>query len=151
MVQITINFATILTLLSSTTFSDSILWMARAMDGEQGECFPAEQRDHIGSWIGHTILNRLLSSSFPNDIESIVREGFFGHIHASHNLSTMYRLAGHVIVNHIVFNTDFTDGALFMFSLDDLERLGASKDLAVACFEHNGYGLCFFKEYPLES
>lgn len=148
MTQITINFATILALLSSATFSDSILWMARAMDGEQGGCFPPEQKEHIGEWIGHTILNRLLSPNFPNDVESIVRGGFYGHVHAGPNLSEMYHLAGHVIVNHIIFDIDPTDGAVFMFSLDDLEHHGLAKSEAIKCFKHDEYGLCFFKKYP---
>jgi hypothetical protein len=63
-------------------------------------------------------------------------------------LARMYHLAFQVVVTRTLVGHDVTDSCYFMLSLDDLAKLGKSPDSAVKCFTHDGWGLCFFREFP---
>lgn len=146
-----VTFATVLNVLSQPILGNGLLWMARAMQGEQGGCFPQYMQGEIGSWIAHTILNRVQSRVYPSNPEVVVRQGFFGHAKAndgSQQLANMYHLAFQSVIARTMFQHDPTDGCLFMFSLHDMDKLNTSSDTAVKCFQHGEYGLCFFREMP---
>ena len=145
-----VTFATVLNVLSQPALGNGLLWMARAMSGEQGGCFPPDIQIEVGLWIAHTILNRVQSDAYPSEPEAVVRQGFFGHAKANDNdmLAEMYQVAMFATVNRSMFQQDATDGCLFMLSLHDLANLGKSSDTAVKCFRHDEYGLCFFKDMP---
>jgi len=142
-----VTFATVLNVLSQPALGNGLLWMARAMSGEQGGVFPAEMRDEIGLWVAHTILNRIQSPAYPNEPEAVVRQGFFGHVKATDGdmLTRMYHLAFQVVITRTLANHDVTDGCYFMYSLHDLEKLGKSSDMASKCFQNGEWGLCFFR------
>jgi hypothetical protein len=150
-----ITFATVLNVLSQPALGNGLLWMARAMSGEQSGVFPESMRDEIGLWIAHTILNRVQSEAYPNEPEAVVRQGFYGHSKANEidqfdQLKRMYHLAFQAVITRTLANHDVTDGCYFMYSLHDLTDLNLSKasDTAVRCFENGEWGLCFFKEMP---
>ena len=148
-----VTFATVLNVLSQPALGNGLLWMARAMEGEQGGCFPSFMRAEVGLWIAHTILNRVQSDAYPSEPEAVVRQGFFGYVKTDDDvrlekLASMYNLAFQAVLMRTMFQYDPTDGCLFMLSLHDLANLGKSSDTAVKCFRHDEYGLCFFKDMP---
>jgi hypothetical protein len=67
-----ITFATVLNVLSQPALGNGLLWMARAMSGEQGGVFPDDMQDEIGLWIAHAILNRVQSEAYPSEPEASV-------------------------------------------------------------------------------
>ena len=145
-----ITFTTVLNVLSQPALGNGLLWMARAMEGEQGGCFPEDMQSEIGLWIAHTILNRIQSDAYPSEPEAIVRQGFFGYKNEQNinMLVHMYHLAFQAVISRTVFQHDVTDGCYFMYSLHDMMKLGMYSDTAAKCFQHGEYGLCFFRDMP---
>ncbi len=148
-----LSFAHIVEGMASPQFSNGLLWMARAMAGEQGGVFPLGSRQsEIGVWIAHTVLNRIRDPRWPNSAEEVIREGFFGYDNAKdhpHLQTQMYNLAFGAVIDRATSEKDVTGGCYWMYSLHDLERWPDSyRESAVRCFTSGEYGLCFFKEPP---
>lgn len=146
-----VTFATVINVLSAPALGNGLLWMARAMSGEQGGCFSEDMQAEIGLWIAHTILNRVQHPDYPSYPEAVVRDGFYGHTKANDDelLVRMYLIARFATFGRTALRLgDPTDGCYFMYSLHDLADLGKSSDTAGKCFQSGEYGLCFFTDIP---
>ena len=120
------------------------LSLARAIEGEGAGLF--ENREQVGTWIAHTVLNRVDSSWWPNTVEAVVVAGFYGHVRVSEPADWAVDLAREAMGRQ----EDQAQGAVFMLSGDDLETRGWSAEGAIRCFEQGEYALCFFLEWPGE-
>jgi len=143
-------FVIIAGLLGEPGFVEGVEWIARAADGEVGGVL-GDQTEQAQEWIVHTILNRLHSSAYPNDPEEVVRGSFYGWTHSDVSSASYHRaylLTLKVVINRSLLKHAPTDG-WYMFSLQDLEKFGVEMR-ADRCFIEGVYGLCFFKEYPIE-
>lgn len=152
-----VTFAMVIEALAAPQFSNGLLWMSRAMSGEQGGVWSGNLWDQaeVGKWIGHTVLNRVRDPRWSGSVEEVVRGGFYGHAKAQdhpHLTTRMYKLAGRVVLHNAVFGQDVTDGCYWMYSFHDLEKMDPDyKVKAARCFGGSwtgGYGLCFFREPP---
>ena len=123
----------------------SVHYLARAIEGEGAGLF--ENREQVGTWIAHTVLNRVDSSWWPDTVEAVVVAGFYGHVRVSEPVDWAMDLARQALVR----KEDQAQGAMFMLSGDDLETRGWSAEGAIRCFEQGEYALCFFCEWPGEN
>jgi len=123
----------------------AVLYLARAIEGEGAGLF--ENREQVGTWIAHTVLNRVDSSWWPDTVEAVVVAGFYGHVRVSEPADWATDLARKAMGR----KDDQAHGAIFMLSGDDLEARGWSMEGAIRCFEQGEYALCFFCEWPGES
>lgn len=119
-------------------------YLARAIEGEGAGLF--DNREQVGTWIAHTVLNRVDSSWWPNTVEAVVVAGFHGHVRVSDPADWAAELAREAMGRRV----DRARGALFMLSGDDLEARGWNAEGAIRCFEQGEYALCFFREWPGE-
>jgi hypothetical protein len=138
----------VLNLISTPTFSNEVLWMARAIEGEMGGCFKEKQEWDIAWAIGITILNRVKDPGHPDTIEGVVRNGFYGYKHVSDPSSSSYNSARSVFVVYATAGLPPRPNPMFMFSKQDCERLGFDTSKADLSFENGKWGLYFFEEYP---
>lgn len=122
----------------------SVHYLARAIEGEGAGLF--ENREQVGTWIAHTVLNRVESSWWPDTVEAVVVAGFYGHVRVSDPADWAIDLAREALAR----KEDQAQGAMFMLSGDDLETRGWSAESAIRCFEQGEYALCFFCEWPGE-
>lgn len=142
------TFASLLQSLASPVFSDGLLWLARAADGEGAAMF-GDRESEVVTWIVHTALNRLVSPGFPDSIEEVVRSGFFGHRHAPDPDPEIYAAVAKSVLRYAL-EGDVTGGCYFMLSYHDLQSMSLSRS-GGHCFDAlaSGFGLCFFKEWPI--
>ena len=97
--------------------SDEVLWIVRAVGGEVGVM--GEHRHLAGMWVVHTILNRVESEWFPNNIESVVRQGYAG----SHMVDMPHAWAFEALTSALtqrIEEGDPTSGGLFLIGGLDL-------------------------------
>lgn len=143
-----LRFMAILTALGLPQFTNEIVWIARAVQGETGSLF-IDNRE-ISAMITHTILNRATSIDFPSRPEIIVRQGFYGYKLVKDPDASHYDLALQAALQYIL-SGDITDGALYMLSYHDMTRMDIPHVVG-KCYDADadGYGLCFFKKWPGE-
>ena len=94
------------------------LWLARAVQGEVGVMGP--ERENTGAWIVHVALNRVDNKWFPDDIETVVRQGFAG----AHVVQMPDPWAFDIVTTALEQRRteDPTRGALFIFGGLDLNH-----------------------------
>jgi hypothetical protein len=136
---------TAIVVLAARRAHSSVLYLARAIEGEGAGVF--ENREEVGTWIAHTVLNRLESPWWPDTIEKVVVEGFHGHVRVSRPSGWAVELARKAMTRQ----GDVAEGAVFVLSGDDLGAHGWRAEGALRCFEQGAYGLCFFREWPGEN
>jgi len=122
--------------------AESTDYLARCIQGEIGPFFPAN-RDVVGLWIGHVMLNRVSSRWFPNDIPSVVMRGCRGYANVEEPdpwaTSLALRAQG---------EEDSTGGCYFFLSGDDLRNHGWSGKSSVKDFYGvRGSSFHFFKKW----
>ena len=120
----------------------AVRYLARAIEGEGAGLF--ENREQVGTWIAHTVLNRVDSSWWPNTVEAVVVAGFYGHARVSKPAGWAMDLAREAMGR----KEDQARGAVFLLSGDDLQMRGWSAESAIRCFRQGEYALCFFREWP---
>jgi hypothetical protein len=120
----------------------SVLYLAKAVEGEGADLF--ENREEVGTWIAHTALNRVDDPWWPDTVEEVVREGFYGHVRVRWPADWAINLAREAIARE----GDLAQGSVFMLSGEDLRAHGWSTEGALRCFEQGAYALCFFREWP---
>lgn len=121
----------------------SIVWLARAIEGEGASLF-GDQREEVGRWIAHTALNRLESPHWPDTMETVVCDGFYGHRLIDWPAPWAMRLARDAMAR----KTDVTGGALFMLSSQDLAEHGWSTDGELRSFRKGHWELHFYRRWP---
>ena len=98
-----------------------MLWMARAVQGEVSVM--GEERERTGTWVVHVALNRTGSRWFPDDLETVIRQGFAG----AHVVQMPEAWAFRIVTNALLQRTaedpeDPTNGALFIFGGIDINE-----------------------------
>lgn len=147
----TLSFLTIVSLLASPAFSDGLLWLSRAAEGEGAGLFESS-RNEVVTWIVHTAMNRLVSPAFPNSVEQVVRQGFYGYTNVANPSPWVWRVVSQAVLLYALPGVDdVTGGCLYMLSGHDMQKFGVSRNVAYHCFDtpDGAYSLCFFEEWPI--
>jgi hypothetical protein len=118
------------------------LYLARAIEGEGAGLF--ENREEVGTWIAHTVLNRVVSPWWPDTVQGAVVSGFHGHVRVSRPADWAIALAREAMARE----GDLAQGAVFLLSGEDLRAHGWRAEGAIRCFEQGPHTLCFFREWP---
>lgn len=125
---------------------DGVVMLARAVQGEGAGLF-GDQRDEVGTWIAHTVLNRVEHERWSSDIEEVITEpgGFHGYV----NVEEPAPWAIGIALAAVRRQRDVTGGALYMLSRHDLEdhNLFAGHAL-LHQFNEGRWGLYFFTKWP---
>lgn len=116
--------------------------LARAIEGEGAGLFA--DRDEVGAWIAHTVLNRVASPWWPESVEEVVLGGFHGYARVARPL----RWATDLAVEALAREEDLAQGALFVLSGEDLRIHGWAADGAIRVYRQGGRSLYFFVEWP---
>lgn len=97
--------------------SQERLWLARAVAGEVGVM--GEHREQAGTWIVHVALNRLPNKWFPDDLITVIKQGFNG----AHAIDEPPEWAYDVVdlaIQQRADSEDPTVGSLFLFGGQDI-------------------------------
>lgn len=125
--------------------SESDIWILASMTmGETGLLF-----GDVGDaerWVMWTARNRVASESFPDDLWTVVEQGFYGHRRGLEPTAEMLALATEVLA--APSEDDPTGGCLFVMSGDDMATHGWSASGAVWMVEGGQWRLYFFREMP---
>jgi len=125
--------------------SESDAWVLASMTmGETGLLFggPSDAE----RWIMWTARNRMASDAFPDDLWTVIEQGFYGHRHAVEPTAEMLALAVEVLAAH--GRDDPTSGCLYVMSGDDMLVRRWNPALAVRVIRGGRWGLYFFREMP---
>ena len=106
----------------------------------QTEAHPlTAHRQEAGEWVAHVALNRADAGRWGT-LEETLRRDF----HAIDTCGQPEPWAVRAAISALV-QDDPTDGALFLLSLDDLDRLGWADP--VRCVRDDAHGLCFYRRW----
>lgn len=125
--------------------SESNAWVLASMTmGETGLLF-----GNVGDaerWVMWTAMNRMASDAFPDDLRTVVEQGFYGHRRGLEPTAEMLALAVEVLA--ALPEDDPTGGCLYVMSGDDMAARGWSSKGAVWMVEGGRWRLYFFREMP---
>ena len=128
-------------LLALVLMSGDVYSLGQCIQGEMGPFFP-DNRDVVGAWIGHTMMNRVESPWFPNDTRSAVEEGCHGYVNVTHPDPWALALALRSLNGE-----DVTNGCFFFLSETDLKNHGWSSEKSVREFTGRDVSFHFFREW----
>lgn len=127
------------------TVSESDAWILASMTtGETGLLFGG-----VGDaerWVMWACRNRVASDRFPDDLWTVVEQGFYGHRRGLEPSAEMLALAEEVL--SAPAEADPTRGCLYVMSGDDMATHGWSTSDAVWMVEGGQWRLYFFREMP---
>jgi len=110
-----------------------VLLLAGMMLGEAGVLGPEAAKA-----VGHVALNRVAAEGYPNNLLSVIQQGFYGW---------EYPTAEYVRLAYEVLNEDdVTNGCLYALSRQDREMLKARRGDVV--FGNGIYQLHLYKTWP---
>lgn len=118
-------------------------WLARCIQGELSGNFYIGDRDTVGRWVGHTIVNRSQKEWWPGGVEGVVKDACHGYTNAPTLEPWAVALALRAMTE-----PDPTDGALFFLSGHDLRAHGWSGDSIGNFIGAKDFSFHFFKEWP---
>ncbi|NIS82306.1 MAG: hypothetical protein GTO14_19340, partial [Anaerolineales bacterium] len=124
--------------------ADDVILLARAIEGEGAALF-GDRRDEVGMWIAHTALNRAAKDYWPDSVGEIVKAAFHGYVNVTVPESWAIALA----LGSMERSRDWADGALFMLSGRDLDKLcirGRAGDAIKYFSTPRGHELYFFEQ-----
>lgn len=118
--------------------------LASMTTGETGLLF-GEVGD-VERWIMWTAMNRMTLDAFPDDLWTVIEQGFYGHRLGLEPSTEMLMLAWEVL--NASPEDDPTDGCLYVMSGDDMRFHGWDPTPAVRVMRGGRWELYFFKEMP---
>lgn len=119
------------------------LWLARAVQGEISVM--GKERERTGAWVVHVALNRVASPWFPNDTETVIKQGFAG----ARVVDDPESWAQAIVCQALHQKTDPTNGALFVFGgLDINECMDWSSHRGSAYREGWVFSVHMFAQWP---
>jgi len=145
MIEAIIAIGAAIAIATPIVVSESDAWILASMTaGETGSLF-----GNVGDaerWVMWTAMNRMASPDFPDDLWTVIEQGFFGHRRELEPSAEMLALAAEVLA--APSEDDPTGGCLYVMSGDDMSSHGWSSAGAVWMVEGGRWRLYFFREMP---
>lgn len=120
-----------------------ITLLAATMQGEA----QVLNNDEAALVVFEVAANRVRHPSFPNDLELVLRQGFFGwrRIESWDQIEPRYvELATRCVLRRHAWN----HGALYMLSSDDLEAMGSTNQEPIKYYRRGRWAVYLFEEWP---